>query len=112
MVIKQAHQFVGRWRRIFIPWPSLHTDTDAARALESSFLGIAVGPMIPFFIAVVSGSLPLSRWPLSILIPAGSVMLLSYWLSMRFRAAHRILLEADEQQLSDLRKHIYDKPSA
>jgi hypothetical protein len=112
MTTTQAHQFVGRWRRIFIPWPSPHTDGDSARALERSFLGIAVGPLIPFFMAVTSGSLPLSHWPLSILIPAGAVMLLSYWLSLRFRVAHRLLLEEDEQHLSDVREHIYDKPSA
>ena len=112
MTIPQSQQFVRRWRRVFIPWPSPHTDTDAARTLERSFLGIAVGPLLPFLMSVASGSLPLSRWPLSILIPAGTVMLVSYWLSLRFRAAHRLLLEADAQHLSDLGRHLYDKPSA
>ena len=112
MTIAQAHQFIRRWRRVLIPWPSPHTDTDAARVLERSFLGIAVGPLLPFFMSVAGGSLPLSRWPLSILIPAGTVMLVCYWLSLRFRTAHRLLLEADAQHLSDLREHIYDKPVA
>ena len=112
MTITQAHQFVGRWRHIFIPWPSPHTDTDAAQSMERAFLGIAVGPLPPFFIFTATGTLPLSHWPLSILIPAATIMLLSYWLGLRFRAAHRLLEEADTEHLSDLRKHLYDKPSA
>ena len=112
MTISQAQHFVGRWRRIFIPWPSPHTDTDAARALERSFFGIAVGPLPVIIMTTVSGALPLSHWPLSVSIPALTFMALSYFVSLRFRAAHRLLLEADAQHLSDLQKHLYDKPSA
>lgn len=112
MTIPQAQQFVGRWRRVFIPWPSPHTNTDAARALERAFLGVAIGPLPPFFIFMATGTLPFSHWPLSILVPAATIMLLAYWLGLRFRAAHRLLEEADAEHLSDLRKHLYDKTSA
>jgi hypothetical protein len=107
MTVPQAQQFVGRWRRVFIPWPSPLTGTGAARALEQSFLGIAIGPLPPLFI---SGAF--SHWPSSKLIPLAAVMLISGWLSLRFRAAHRLLQKADAQHLLDLRSHLYDKPSA
>jgi hypothetical protein len=60
--------------------------------LEYSFLGIAVGPLPPLFISEA-----LSHWPLSILIPLGTAMLVSGLLSLRFHAAHRLLLKADAQ---------------
>jgi hypothetical protein len=111
MTLPQAQVFVRRWRRVLLPWLHL-PDAVAARAMERSFLGIAVAPLPAIFIVTVSGSLPLSRWPLSVTIPAFTIMLLSYWLSLRFRAARRLVEEADGQRLSDLRKHLYDKPSA
>jgi hypothetical protein len=106
MTIPQAQRFVGHWQRILILWPTQDTNADAARTLERSFLGIAIGPLVPFFLAVISGSLPLSRWPLTIIIPAGTVMLLSYWLSLRFRIARHLFEEADALHLSDLRRHV------
>ena len=111
MTIPEAQVFVRRWRRVLLPWLDL-PDAVAARAMERSFLGIAVGPLLPMFVVTVSGSSPLSRWPLSVTIPAFTIMLLSSWLSLRFRAARRLFEEADAQRLSDLRKHFYDKPSA
>src|SRR5664280_1712234 len=108
MTITQAHQFIGRWRRIFIPWPSPHTDTGAAQALERSFLGIAIGPLIPAYFAMSSDVL----WPMYVVIPGSIIMFLSFLLSFRFRAAHRLLAAADAHHISDSQKHIYDKPVA
>ena len=106
MTLPHAHQFVRRWRRILIPWPSPHTDTDAARAIELALLGVAVGPL-PIFIGGA-----LSRWPWTAIIPVGTIMLFSYGLSLRFRVVRRLLEKHDAQNLSDLRKHLYDKPSS
>jgi|ERR1035441_8581384 hypothetical protein len=116
MTITQAHQFIGRWRRIFIPWPSPHTDTDAARALERAFLGISVAIIvspIPALLGLVaSRSLHLSGWWFAVIIPAVAVVLFFRWLGLRFRDARQLLEEADTQHLSDLREHLYDKPVA
>ena len=108
MTNSQAHQFVGRWRRILIPWPSPHTDTGAARAMERAFLGIAVGPLLPYFVSAGSGFV----WPARVVIPLSIVLLASCWLGWRFRAARRLLEEADAQHMSDLRKPLVDRPSA
>ena len=112
MTITQAHQFIGRWRRIFIPWPSPHTDTDAARALERSFLGIAICPLPIFFMAIFIWHIPLSHIPLSAIIPTVIGSLLCRWFGTRFGVARRLLELAEAQHLSDLREHIYDKPVA
>lgn len=101
MTILEAQIFVRRWRRVLIPWPTPHNDTDSARAMERSFFGIAIGPLPPILIPAVSGSLPLSHWPLSVIIPVFAIMLFSYFLSLRFRAARRLFEEADAQHLLD-----------
>jgi hypothetical protein len=83
MNIPQAQRLVGRWRHILVPgYRITHTDADAARVMERSFLGLAIGPLPAFFVFAASGSLPLLHWPLSVIIPALGIMLVSYWLSM------------------------------
>ena len=101
MTISEARLFVRRWGRVLLPWLHL-PDPFAARAMERSFLGVALAPLPAFVVVTASGSMPLSRWPLSVLIPAFTIMLLSYWLSLRFRAARRLFEEADAQCLSGL----------
>ena len=105
MTLLQAKVLVRRWRRVLLPWLDL-PDAVAARAMERSFLGLAVAPLPAVFVVTVSGSLPLSRWPVSIIIPTSAIMLISYWLSLRFRVARRLFEEADAERLSDLRKHL------
>ena len=116
MTITQAHQFIGRWRRIFIPWPSPHSETVAALTLERSFLGLSlgliIGPLPALWCLGMGGNLHLSGWWLAVIIPALALVFLSRWLGLRFRDARQLLEEADAQHLSDLREHIYDKPSA
>ena len=110
MTIPQARQFVLRWRRIFIPWSSPHTDADAARAMEHSFLGIAIFPVPIFFMAIGIWHIPLSQIPLKLIIPTVISSLFCRWFGTRFGIARRLLEVADARHLSDLRQHIYDKP--
>ena len=112
MTITQAHQFVGRWRRIFIPWPSPHTDTDAARALERSFLGISLCPVPIIFMTIMVWHIPFLHWWLSVIIPVVIVGVFCRWFGARFGVARRLLEVENTQHLSDLRKHLYDKPVA
>lgn len=102
MTIPEAQVFVRRWRRVRIPWLDL-PDAVAARAMERAFLSIAISPLPAIFAFIICGSFPLSRWPLGVLVPTVVIMLSSYWMSLRFRAARRLFEGADAQHLSDLR---------
>jgi hypothetical protein len=109
MTIPEAQLFVRGWGRVLLPWLDL-PDAFAARALERSFLGISlcilVSPLPAILFFGASGFLHFSRWPLSVIIPASAIMLLSYWLSLRFRTARRMFEVVDVLHLSSLRKHL------
>jgi hypothetical protein len=109
MTIPEAQLFVRRWGRILLPWFHL-PEAFAARAMERSFLGIClcilVSPLPAILTFGASGLFHLSRWPLSIIIPASVIMVVSYWLSLRFRAARRLIEVADALHLSGLRNHL------
>jgi hypothetical protein len=106
MTNPEAQLFVKRWGRVLFFGFDL-PDTFAARAMEHSFLGLAICPLPAIFLATVLGSLPpLSHWPLSIIIAASAIMVLSYWLGLRFRVARRLLDAADERHLVELRRHL------
>src|SRR5271165_7677068 len=109
MRIPEAQLFVRRWGRILLPWLDL-PDAFAARALERSFLGISlcilVSPLPAILCFGASGFLHLSLWPLTVIIPAFTIMLVSCWLSLRFRAARRLFEVADALYLSGLRAHL------
>ena len=69
--------------------------------MERSFLGIALAPFPAFVAVTASGFVPLSHWPLSVIILGMTIMLLSYGLCLRFRAAGRLFEEADAQDLAN-----------
>jgi hypothetical protein len=98
MTIPEAQLLVKRWGRILFFGLDL-PDTFAARAMERSFLGIAIGPLPALFIAAACGPVPFRLWPLRYMIPASVIMALSYWLSLRFRVA-RLLFEAADARRS------------
>jgi hypothetical protein len=102
MTLSEAQLFVRRWERVLLPWLHL-PDAFAAQAIERSFLGVALAPFPAFVAVTASGFLPLSRWPVSVIIMGITIMLLSYWLCLRFRAAGRLFEEADAQHLAGLR---------
>jgi hypothetical protein len=96
MTKPEAQLFVKRWGRVLLFGFDL-PDAFAARAMEHSFLGLAIAPIPAIFAATVSGSLPpFWRWPIGIVIPAATIMAVSYWLSLRFRVARR-LFEGDSR---------------
>jgi hypothetical protein len=98
MTLSEAQLFVRRWGRVLLPWLHL-PDAFAARAMERSFLGIALTPVPAFVALTASGFLPLSRWPMGVIILGITIMLLSYWVCLRFRSAGRLVEEADAQHL-------------
>ena len=77
-----------------MPWQDkLHSDADAARSMQHSFLAIAAAPLIPFFVFNAVSFRPSWRTPSGIFIVTFAVMVSSWWLSLRFRIARRLLVE-------------------
>ena len=93
MTIPEAQVFVRRWRRVRIPWRDL-PDAVAARAMERAFLCVAISPIPAIFTFIIPGTIPISSWPLTVVVPTALVMLFSYCMSLRFRAARRLFEEA------------------
>ena len=93
MTIPEAQVFVRRWRRVRIPWREL-PDAVAARDMGRAFLCVAISPIPAIFTFIIPGTIPLSSLPLTVVVPAALVMFFSFCLSLRFRAARRLLQEA------------------
>ena len=99
MTISEAQQFVGRWRRILIPWRA-HTDAEAVRDMERSCIGMTGGMAL---VIICAFSLPSDLEGLAAL--AVVVMGFAFWLSRRLRQIRRLFDAAGAQSFTELLSH-------
>jgi hypothetical protein len=81
----EAQQLVRSWQRVLIPWAAA-ASADTAHTIERTLIGLAVGPLPAMLLAQVKGVLSFE-----VVLPVAAMMMLSYCMSLKFRAAHRVL---------------------